>query len=121
MLQKISISNRCCSSECYIHQRNLKKKRIMVFTKILSSATVFKTDSNKMFFEYQISILKSLLKIHVTLKTRIMAAENIIKYIKNFFFRLLVIFHKIKILLYLLHKRLLSVMNLADPIPYGSV
>ncbi len=31
MLQKISISEKCCSSECTIHQRNMKKFYTAVF------------------------------------------------------------------------------------------
>lgn len=46
MLQKIVISNKCCSYEVPIHQVILKNKRIMVSTNILKSTTVFKIDDN---------------------------------------------------------------------------
>ncbi len=46
----------------------LGKKTIMVFTKILSSTTVFNIDSKK-FIEHQISILEWFLKDDVTLFT----------------------------------------------------
>jgi len=47
MLQKISFSNKCCSFELSIYPRILRgRKGITVFTKILSSTTVF-IDNNK--------------------------------------------------------------------------
>ncbi len=46
MLQKISISNKCCSFK--LHQRILKKC-IKVSTKILSSTTVFNYNNNTCF------------------------------------------------------------------------
>ncbi|MDN8907574.1 hypothetical protein Q0O77_14770, partial [Staphylococcus aureus] len=49
MLQKISISNKCCSFELSIHQRILKKSTT-VSTKILSSTTVFNIDNNMTFY-----------------------------------------------------------------------
>jgi len=49
MLQKISISNKCCSFELYIHQR-IMKKGITIYTKILSSTSVFKIDKVHFFY-----------------------------------------------------------------------
>ncbi len=48
MLQKISISNKCCSFELTNNQRIQKKILFMVSTKMLSStATVFIIDNNE--------------------------------------------------------------------------
>ncbi len=68
MLQKISISNKCCPFELSMQ----KKKCIMVSTNILSSTTVFNIASSK-----TISILECFLKDHVTLKTDVTASENL--------------------------------------------
>ncbi len=58
---KIYVSNKCCSFELFIYQRNLKKC-ITVSTKILSSITVFNIDINQKYFMYcmfqKISILE---------------------------------------------------------------
>ncbi len=62
MLQKISISDKCCSSEHSVHQRNLKKFYSAVFNIIIIINV----------FEQQISILEWFLKDHVTLKTEVM-------------------------------------------------
>ncbi len=65
MLQKISISNKCCSSEPSIHQKKKKKKN-------------HKNNCSEN-LEQQISIRKNqkwFLKDHVTLKPRVMAEKN---------------------------------------------
>ncbi len=54
-----------------LFKKNNLKKCIMVFTKILSSTTVFNIDNNKNVFELQISILEWFPKDHVTLKTEV--------------------------------------------------
>jgi len=50
MLQKIFISNQCCSFKLYIHQRILTKEKIMVSTKIRSSTTFYNIENNKKYF-----------------------------------------------------------------------
>ncbi len=78
-----------------IHHRILKKST-MVSTKILSSTTDFKIDNSSNFF------LAPNLKDHVTLKTGVMAAEDLafaitgINYIIKFFFFFFLIVKKKK-------------------------
>ncbi len=50
MLQKISISNKCCSFELSIHLWILKNKMSHGFHKILCSTTVFNIDNNQKCF-----------------------------------------------------------------------
>ncbi len=57
MLQKISISDKCCSSELSIHQRNLKKLYSAVFKNAYRAAN-----------QHIIMISED----HVTLKTAVM-------------------------------------------------
>ncbi len=59
----------------------LETKVSWFFIQILSSTTVFNID----LFEQQIKILEWFLKDHVTLKTRVMAAENSALQRKKFF------------------------------------
>ncbi len=66
MLQKVYISNECCSFELSIPQR----KCIMVSTKILSSTTVFSIDNNQKCFFNQYIVMIS--EDHETLKTGVM-------------------------------------------------
>jgi len=51
MSDKNSISNEFCSFKISINQRILKKKIIMVSTKVLISTTVFNMDDNKKCFK----------------------------------------------------------------------
>ncbi len=47
MIQKISISDKCCSSELSIHQRNLKKFYSAVFNIIIIIINMFLTANQK--------------------------------------------------------------------------
>jgi len=83
MLQKISVSNKCCSFEHFMHQIILKKC-IMISTKILCSAAVFNIDNNK-------HLVSCASKQHIRMimiyewshdtESGVKAAENGIKYI----------------------------------------
>ncbi len=59
MLQKISISDKCCSSELSIHQWNLKKINLL-------RCFQHNNNNNKSFFEQQIRIFEWFQKDHVT-------------------------------------------------------
>ncbi len=64
MLQKISISNKCCAFELSIHQ----KSYIMVSTKIWSSTAVFNIDKNLKCFLSSNQHIIMISEDHVTLK-----------------------------------------------------
>ncbi len=53
MLQKISVSNKCCSLELSINQRILKKKMYQFPQNILGSTTDFNIDNNQKCFKIQ--------------------------------------------------------------------
>ncbi len=80
MLHNISMSKEAVLLN-FVKCKILETKVSWFFIKILSSTTVFNID----LFEQQIKILEWFLKDHVTLKTRVMAAENSALQRKKFF------------------------------------
>ncbi len=54
MLQKIYISDKCCSSELSIHQRNLKK----LYSAVFNNNNNNNNNNTKCFFEQQIRIFE---------------------------------------------------------------